>query len=570
MPKSPISIDDRIAEILDSISDTPKPNFSKLAREHGVPYQRLLARSKGRPTLSQRPPTTCKLTEAQEGALYDYIARLDELGVCVRLPMIVSCANYLLQRGHEGPGPPPSANSRWAKNWLKRHPELHIRRQQSLNLQRAIAHDIKAILKWFNGFMDIIKMHGITPMDIWNFDETGFRIGIGKDQWVVTFEPRRRVYLPTPDDRTSLTMTECVNAEGNAIPPMIIIEGTAFLERYFTDLPDNYLVAYSTSGYTNDELSLEWAKHFVRESQKYLNGIYRLLLFDGFDSHCTQELLEVLEDHKVIAYRLPPHTSHFLQPLDVGCFQPYKHWHAQAVDHATRTGCTSFNKVEFLAAIESIRAHTFKRQTIQKGWRDSGLFPPNAKRIEENVQKDIAILNTDCQSGSESEGEGGDEDEDEETTPPPQELNTPLTIRTLKRNIDYCLDNEDISENVKRTLFGAYNMSVAGDQAIGELRTMTSIAQSRRARQQRSRTLLKTSMGAIYSHSARKMVQNKLMSELNDLEMDYRRMKRMPIGKKKQHLQAYQPVHDQLQLVWASMRSAGLLAYENYYENWRG
>jgi hypothetical protein len=68
-------------------------------------------------------------------------------------------------------------------------------------------------------------------------------------------------------------------------------------------------------------------------------------------------------------------------------------------------------------------------------------------------------------------------------TPPPLELNTPLTIRTLKRNIDYCLENEELSENVKRTLFGAYNISVAGDQAIGELRTMTLVAQSRRLRQ---------------------------------------------------------------------------------------
>ena len=95
--------------------------------------------------------------------------------------MIVSCANYLLQRGHDGPGPPPSANSRWAMDWLKRHPELHIRRQRSLNLNRAIAHNTEAILKWFEGLMDIIKMHGITPTDIWNFDETGFRIGIRKD-----------------------------------------------------------------------------------------------------------------------------------------------------------------------------------------------------------------------------------------------------------------------------------------------------------------------------------------------------------------------------------------------------
>lgn len=61
-----------------------------------------------------------------------------------------------------------------------------------------------------------------------------------------------------------------------------------------------------------------------------------------------------------------------------------------------------------------------------------------------------------------------------------------------------------MSENVKRTLFRAYHMSVAGDQAIGELRTMISIAQSRRSRQQRTRTILKSSMGVIYSHSARK------------------------------------------------------------------
>jgi hypothetical protein len=56
-------------------------------------------------------------------------------------------------------------------------------------------------------------------------------------------------------------------------------------------------------------------------------------------------------------------------------------------------------------------------------------------------------------------------------------------------------------------------------------------------------------MGVIYSHSARKMVQNKLMSELEQLEMDYRGMKRMPVGKKKQHFQAYKPVHDQLQRI---------------------
>jgi hypothetical protein len=74
---------------------------------------------------------------------------------------------------------------------------------------------------------------------------------------VVTFKPRRRVYLPTLDNRTTLIITECVNAEGSAILPMVIIKGAALLKRYFTDLPDQYLVARSSSGYTNNKLSLK-------------------------------------------------------------------------------------------------------------------------------------------------------------------------------------------------------------------------------------------------------------------------------------------------------------------------
>ena len=200
-----------------------------------------------------------------------------------------------------------------------------------------------------------------------------------------------------------------------------------------------------------------------------------MLLFNGFDFYYTQEFLEVLEDNKVIAYRLPPHTSHFLQPLDVGCFQPYKHWHAQAVDYATYIGCTSFNKVKFLAAIGSIRAHTFKPRTIQKGWRDIGLVPPNAERIRENIQRDVAEFNADYANKSDSEADN-EADNNAGNTPPPQELRTPLTIRTLKRNINHYLKNEELSKNVKRTLFGVYSISITSNQAVSKLRTITLIA----------------------------------------------------------------------------------------------
>jgi DDE superfamily endonuclease len=61
---------------------------------------------------------------------------------------------------------------------------------------------------------------------------------------------------------------------------------------------------------------------------------------------------------------LPPHTSHILQPLNVVVFQPFKHFYIKAVNDATHTDCGDFNKLEFLAAIDGIRQHTFKKHSI--------------------------------------------------------------------------------------------------------------------------------------------------------------------------------------------------------------
>ncbi|OCK87141.1 uncharacterized protein K441DRAFT_595421, partial [Cenococcum geophilum 1.58] len=65
------------------------------------------------------------------------------------------------------------------------------------------------------------------------------------------------VYLPILDNRTTLIITKCVNIEGSAILPIVIIKGAVLLKRYFINLPNQYLVICSSSGYTNNKLSLK-------------------------------------------------------------------------------------------------------------------------------------------------------------------------------------------------------------------------------------------------------------------------------------------------------------------------
>jgi hypothetical protein len=155
-------------------------------------------------------------------------------------------------------------------------------------------------------------------------DETGFRIGVGRNQWVITMDWKRPQISPSDTNRDYITSVEAVSVDGEVLPPLLIIQGMDHLHQWYanTSLPDNYLVGTSKSGYSNDMLSIDWLHHFDNWSRQRQQGAWRLLIFDGYESHLTKEFIEYCDDKKIIPFGLPPHTSHHLQLLDVVIFQP--------------------------------------------------------------------------------------------------------------------------------------------------------------------------------------------------------------------------------------------------------
>ena len=258
MPKTYEEIEAKIQQVLDSLPPDFVPNLSRLARENDLPYYRLRKRYQGCRTLFNRPSGTYKLSNAQNFVLREFIRFLDQLGVSARVAHVVRCANTILEADHRDSLQPRSTvTTRWARAWIKRQDDIFVRRQRHLDLNRVLAHDIDGIQKWYDGFIKIIIDKGIDSADIWNFDETGFRIGIGKDQWIITYEPNRRHFMAASDNRETITIIESVNAVGDVINPLLIIQGSQYLVRYFIDLPDRYYITISDTGYANDEICLD-------------------------------------------------------------------------------------------------------------------------------------------------------------------------------------------------------------------------------------------------------------------------------------------------------------------------
>ena len=54
------------------------------------------------------------------------------------------------------------------------------------------------------------------------------------------------------------------------------------------------------------------------------NGAKQLLICDGHNSHISSDVIHHCIANDIVLMLLPSHTSHLMQPLDVGIFEPLK------------------------------------------------------------------------------------------------------------------------------------------------------------------------------------------------------------------------------------------------------
>lgn len=72
---------------------------------------------------------------------------------------------------------------------------------------------------------------------------------------------------------------------------------------------------------------------------------------------------------------MPPHSSHLLQPLDIGCFAVLKRSYSRLVKSKMRARINHIDKLDFLEAYPLARIEAFQSETIINSFRAAGLVP---------------------------------------------------------------------------------------------------------------------------------------------------------------------------------------------------
>jgi hypothetical protein len=100
----------------------------------------------------------------------------------------------------------------------------------------------------------------------------------------------------------------------------------------------------------------------------------RILICDGFGSHETLEILEFCFENNILLCRIPSHTSHKLQPCDVGVFAPLKAAYRDQAEQLWRGGANTVGKEHFTALYSCARKEALTPRNIRVGWSKAGLF----------------------------------------------------------------------------------------------------------------------------------------------------------------------------------------------------
>jgi hypothetical protein len=318
-------------------------------------------------------PNSKKLTKLEERAIVIHVLDLDSRGFAPQLIYVREMADYLLaERGNLVVG------KRWPHNFIKRTEEIETKYNRKYDYQRARCEDPAIIQPWFDLVRNFKAKHGITDEDTYNFDETGFQMGVSSASKVVTGSERRsEAKTVQPGNREWVTVIQGVNSRGWPIPPFIIFAGVYHLSCWYqgNDLLPGSKITLSDNGWTTNAIGVDWLEHFDEYTKDRTVGVNRLLILDGHESHDSLKFQLLCKEKNILTLCMPAHASHLLQPLDVGCFAPLKRAYGREVDKLVKNHIFHVTKVDFLPLFKAAYLASITESNIHGGFRGTGLIP---------------------------------------------------------------------------------------------------------------------------------------------------------------------------------------------------
>jgi len=195
--------------------------------------------------------------------------------------------------------------------------------------------------------------------------------------------------------REWVTLVACICADGSVVPPSLIYKGSGgrVNANWATDADPTtqFYLSSSKKGWTNDSVGFDWLVQVFDPSTKKLKEDgsirHRLLIVDGHSSHVNHKFLQQCDKLNIFVCVLPPHSTHRLQPLDVGLFSPLSTAYTTKQTEFT-IGCENqiqMTKSTFFLIFQQAWKAAVTENNVRSAFQKSGIMPHNRAIVMDKV-----------------------------------------------------------------------------------------------------------------------------------------------------------------------------------------
>lgn len=321
-------------------------------------------------------------TEDQEKELESYILRM-ESKLFGLTPYDIRCIAYQLASrlgiSHKFNTATEMAGQDWFRAFMKRHPELSLRKPEATSAARAHGFNKVAVSKFFKVAGEVMEKYHFPASRIFNCDETGITVVPKSMGNIVSLRGKKQVGYMTSAERGELVTAEiCCSAAGQYMSPLLIFPRKKPNPEFEEGKPEGAWAEYHPSGWMQAEIFTRWMDKFIaftRASEE--NPV--LLFLDGHSTHTKNlDVLQKAVDNGVVMVSLPPHTSHRMQPLDLSFMKPLSSYMTGEINKALRgLGGKALSIKKIFPIFGKAFAKAATMESAQNGFRKAGLWPFN-------------------------------------------------------------------------------------------------------------------------------------------------------------------------------------------------
>ncbi|KAF2902782.1 hypothetical protein ILUMI_03410 [Ignelater luminosus] len=242
--------------------------------------------------------------------------------------------------------------------FLKRHPELSIRKPEATSAARAMGFNRVTVGNFYQLLGETYDALHLTPDKIHNCDETGISVVSKTKSKIIALKGRKQV--------GSLSSTEGGQT--------VTVEFVSMPDR----APPGVTSACNPNGWMTAEIFTIWFKQFVQFSRASPSNNV-LLLLDGHVSHTqTLDVIDLARQRGIVIICFPPHCTHKLQPADVAFMRSLSTYY----DHAASNWLRSHpERVITMFQISEIFGQAYMQaatmSTAVNSFRKCGIWPYN-------------------------------------------------------------------------------------------------------------------------------------------------------------------------------------------------